>query len=160
MCHSETPFALFSERSPSCVTRSRCHRARWWHLCLYGRTCFLDELNQISTGHGAHQYQMTNLPEAKACREAEISYATLAMSTDYDCWHEGMTMSLWNRSLPPSKANVALAQTSSDMPSQITELVGPHPQKGLLASAFITDKSKVPAERIETLKPIVGPYFQ
>lgn len=32
---------------------------------------------------------MTNLQEAKLAREAEISYATLAMSTDYDCWHEG-----------------------------------------------------------------------
>jgi 5'-methylthioadenosine phosphorylase len=31
---------------------------------------------------------MTNLPEAKLAREAEICYATVAMSTDYDCWHE------------------------------------------------------------------------
>ena len=32
---------------------------------------------------------MTNLQEAKLAREAEISYATLAMVTDYDCWYEG-----------------------------------------------------------------------
>ncbi|MCA9810919.1 MAG: S-methyl-5'-thioadenosine phosphorylase, partial [Candidatus Dadabacteria bacterium] len=32
---------------------------------------------------------MTNMPEAKLAREAEICYATLALSTDYDCWHEG-----------------------------------------------------------------------
>ena len=31
---------------------------------------------------------MTNMPEAKLAREAEISYATIAMVTDYDCWHE------------------------------------------------------------------------
>ena len=31
---------------------------------------------------------MTNMPEAKLAREAEICYATLALATDYDCWHE------------------------------------------------------------------------
>jgi 5'-methylthioadenosine phosphorylase len=34
---------------------------------------------------------MTNLQEAKLAREAEIAYATLALVTDYDCWHEGTT---------------------------------------------------------------------
>ena len=32
---------------------------------------------------------MTNLPEAKLAREAELAYATLALATDYDCWYEG-----------------------------------------------------------------------
>ena len=32
---------------------------------------------------------MTNLPEARLAREAELSYATMALATDYDCWHEG-----------------------------------------------------------------------
>jgi 5'-methylthioadenosine phosphorylase len=36
---------------------------------------------------GAHVIGMTNLPEAKLAREAQIAYATLAMVTDYDCWH-------------------------------------------------------------------------
>jgi 5'-methylthioadenosine phosphorylase len=38
---------------------------------------------------GVHVIGMTNLQEAKLAREAEICYATLAMATDYDCWHEG-----------------------------------------------------------------------
>jgi 5'-methylthioadenosine phosphorylase len=37
---------------------------------------------------GATVIGMTNLPEAKLAREAEIAYATLALVTDYDCWHE------------------------------------------------------------------------
>ena len=41
-----------------------------------------------STGAGAsHVIGMTNMPEAKLAREAELPYATLALSTDYDCWH-------------------------------------------------------------------------
>ncbi len=39
---------------------------------------------------GAHVIGMTNMPEAKLAREAEICYATIAMVTDYDCWHAGV----------------------------------------------------------------------
>jgi len=41
---------------------------------------------------------MTNMPEAKLAREAEICYATLALATDYDCWHETRTMCRSTRS--------------------------------------------------------------
>ena len=52
---------------------------------------------QFSTRAESHLYRswgcdvvgMTNLQEAKLAREAELAYATLAMATDYDCWHEG-----------------------------------------------------------------------
>jgi 5'-methylthioadenosine phosphorylase len=37
---------------------------------------------------GVHVIGMTNMPEAKLAREAELPYATLALATDYDCWHE------------------------------------------------------------------------
>ncbi len=37
---------------------------------------------------GASVIGMTNLPEAKLAREAELCYATVALVTDYDCWHE------------------------------------------------------------------------
>lgn len=43
--------------------------------------------SELYRSWGAHVIGMTNLPEAKLAREAEIAYATLAMSTDYDCWH-------------------------------------------------------------------------
>ena len=40
-------------------------------------------------GWGCDVIGMTNMPEAKLAREAELPYATMAMVTDYDCWHEG-----------------------------------------------------------------------
>ena len=45
--------------------------------------------SELYRSWGAHVIGMTNMPEAKLAREAEICYATIAMVTDYDCWHEG-----------------------------------------------------------------------
>ena len=131
------------------------------YICMEGPAFSTRAESNLYRSWGASVIGMTNLPEAKLAREAEISYATLAMSTDYDCWHEGHDDVTVEQVIATVKANVALAQNIIRYAvPKITELVGPHPQKGLLASAFITDKSKVPAERIEALKPIVGPYFQ
>ncbi|MGB8274701.1 MAG: S-methyl-5'-thioadenosine phosphorylase [Alphaproteobacteria bacterium] len=63
--------------------------------CLYGGTYLVMEGPQFSTraeselyrAWGADVIGMTNMPEAKLAREAEICYATVAMVTDYDCWH-------------------------------------------------------------------------
>ena len=62
-----------------------------------GGTYLVMEGPQFSTRAESHLYRqwgcdvigMTNMPEAKLAREAEICYATVAMVTDYDCWHEG-----------------------------------------------------------------------
>ncbi|MCZ6609319.1 MAG: S-methyl-5'-thioadenosine phosphorylase [Alphaproteobacteria bacterium] len=45
--------------------------------------------SELYRSWGAHVIGMTNMPEAKLAREAEICYATVAMVTDYDCWREG-----------------------------------------------------------------------
>ena len=63
----------------------------------YGGTYLAMEGPQFSTKAESHMYRswgcdvigMTNMPEAKLAREAELPYATVAMVTDYDCWHEG-----------------------------------------------------------------------
>ena len=62
-----------------------------------GGTYLAMEGPQFSTKAESHMYRawgcdvigMTNMPEAKLAREAELPYATMAMVTDYDCWHEG-----------------------------------------------------------------------
>ena len=53
---------------------------------------------------------MTNLPEAKLAREAEICYATLAMVTDYDCWHETEEAVSGEAVMEVMRQNVAMAQ--------------------------------------------------
>ena len=62
-----------------------------------GGTYLAMEGPQFSTKAESHMYRswgcdvigMTNMPEAKLAREAELPYATVAMVTDYDCWHDG-----------------------------------------------------------------------
>src|SRR3989337_4525519 len=53
---------------------------------------------------------MTNIPEAKLAREAEICYATVALSTDYDCWHETEESVTLEAIMSTIKANVAMAK--------------------------------------------------
>lgn len=59
------------------------------YVCMEGPQFSTRAESQMYRGLGAHVIGMTNLQEAKLAREAEICYATLAMSTDYDCWYEG-----------------------------------------------------------------------
>ena len=67
---------------------ARVHRGG--HLRLHRRPAVLDAAPRAaSTASGASSViGMTTMPEAKLAREAELPYATLALATDYDCWHE------------------------------------------------------------------------
>jgi 5'-methylthioadenosine phosphorylase len=101
---------------------------------------------------------MTNLAEAKLCREAEIAMATLAMITDYDCWkidEEAVTAHAVHAHLT---ANAAAAK-------QIIARAIPHipveaswPEHRALDSALATDRSIWPAETVAKLRPILGRF--
>ena len=59
------------------------------YVCIEGPTFSTRAESLLFQAAGASIVGMTNLPEARLAREAEIAYATLALSTDFDCWHEG-----------------------------------------------------------------------
>jgi 5'-methylthioadenosine phosphorylase len=59
------------------------------YVCMEGPQFSTRAESKLYRSWGVDVIGMTNLQEAKLAREAEIAYATLAMSTDYDCWHEG-----------------------------------------------------------------------
>jgi 5'-methylthioadenosine phosphorylase len=59
------------------------------YVCMEGPQFSTRAESNLYRSWGADIIGMTNLQEAKLAREAEISYATLAMVTDYDCWREG-----------------------------------------------------------------------
>jgi 5'-methylthioadenosine phosphorylase len=102
---------------------------------------------------------MTNLQEAKLAREAEICYVTVAMVTDYDCWHpehDAVEVTDIIRVLTLNAANAArvVAEAVRAMPAARECKCG-----SSLAHALITDKKLVPAATIRKLEPIVGKYF-
>ncbi|HZO11755.1 MAG TPA: S-methyl-5'-thioadenosine phosphorylase [Polyangiaceae bacterium] len=58
------------------------------YVCMEGPQFSTRAESRVYRSWGVHLIGMTNMPEAKLAREAELPYATLALATDYDCWHE------------------------------------------------------------------------
>jgi 5'-methylthioadenosine phosphorylase len=105
---------------------------------------------------GFHVIGMTNLPEAKLAREAEIACATLAMITDYDAWRvdeEPVTAEIVGAHLRNNieTARALLADVIPTIP-----LVADWPEHRALEGAIMTDRASWPAETLESLRPILG----
>jgi len=103
---------------------------------------------------------MTALPEAKLAREAEIAYAVLATSTDYDCWHQGEDEVSVDAVIAILQANVARVRATvlalaARLPATCAELPWPR----ALAGALITDPAKIPALTRARLDLIIGHYI-
>jgi 5'-methylthioadenosine phosphorylase len=108
---------------------------------------------------GADVIGMTNLQEAKLAREAEICYATIALVTDYDCWHpdhDSVTVDLIIANLTQN------AKTAQQIIAGAVERL-PYERTCECASALkyalITRPDAVPARTREELAPIVGKYL-
>jgi len=78
--------------------------------------------SRLYQGWGCDVIGMTNLPEAKLAREAELPYATVAMVTDYDCWHETEGPVEVSKVLAVMKKNTANA---SRLAEAVAEMLGP-----------------------------------
>jgi len=103
---------------------------------------------------------MTNLQEAKLAREAEICYATLALVTDYDCWHpehDSVTVDMIVRNLTHN------AETARRIIADaVTRVPGERacPCANALATAIITRPDVVPEDARRDLALIVGKYLK
>ncbi len=103
---------------------------------------------------------MTNLQEAKLAREAEICYATLALVTDYDCWHpdhDSVTVDLIIANLTQ---NAVTAQKT--IAGAVERIAGARTCacKDALATAIITQAPLIPAQTKKDLAPIIGKYMK
>ncbi len=121
----------------------------------------------FSTRAESHMYRsfdvsvigMTNLTEAKLAREAEICYGVIALSTDYDCWHESHDDVSVDAILTIIKNNVA---TAKNIIRQAVRRIGGKrscPCASALQHAVISDKSMIPTATRENLELIVGKYL-
>lgn len=129
------------------------------YLCMEGP--------QFSTQAESHLYRqwgmdvigMTNLQEAKLAREAEICYVTLALSTDYDCWHGGHDAVTVEQVIAVLQQNVMLSQeilrrTVPKIPEKRSCPCGT-----ALENAILTDRTMIAPETKERLKFILGKYL-
>ncbi len=99
---------------------------------------------------------MTNLPEAKLAREAEIALATLAMITDYDCWKIEEEPVNAQTVVGHLLANAAAAKEILAAAIPRIPLVPDWPEHHALEMALMTDRSLWPAETVERLRPILA----
>ncbi|MCC6140215.1 MAG: S-methyl-5'-thioadenosine phosphorylase [Nitrospira sp.] len=80
------------------------------YLCMEGPQFSTKAESRLYRQWGVDVIGMTNMPEAKLAREAEICYATMALATDYDCWHETQEAVTVEAILATLHKNVALAK--------------------------------------------------
>ncbi len=100
------------------------------------------------------------MPEAKLAREAEICYATIALVTDYDCWHEEEEIVTIEAVIANLMKNVHNARQI--LRSAVRSLPLPRNCEcaTAMANGVITHKEFAPAETLENLKLIVGKYIR
>jgi 5'-methylthioadenosine phosphorylase len=130
------------------------------YICMEGPQFSTKAESNVYRSWGADVIGMTNLQEAKLAREAEICYATIAMVTDYDCWHphhDSVTVEQIVAVLGKNAENAAkvVQQTVAAMPKSRSCKCG-----SALAHAILTDPTKIPAATKEKLKLIVGKYLK
>ena len=106
---------------------------------------------------GASIIGMTNMPEAKLAREAEMSYATIALSTDYDCWHEDEKDVDVESVIALVKRNAKLARTI--ITKAVSQIEGKSPFSEILKTSIISDLKYVPKETLNRLELFVGKYI-
>lgn len=130
------------------------------YICIEGPQFSTRAESNIYRSWGMDVIGMTNVNEAKLAREAEICYATIALSTDYDCWHEEEESVTVESVLEVLKKNVQMAQQI------IAESVAMMPEKrecacgNILENAILTNKEIIPEEIKKNLKFIIGKYIK
>jgi 5'-methylthioadenosine phosphorylase len=147
--------AILADASVHCGVKV--HR-RGTYVCIEG-----PQFSTLAEAHVHRQLRfevigMTNVTEAKLAREAELCYATIAMITDYDCWHpehESVTATQIIATLNQNTENAqhVLRQAVREMPAERKCKCG-----SALRHALVTDLKLVPAATKKRLSAIIGKY--
>jgi 5'-methylthioadenosine phosphorylase len=129
------------------------------YLCIEGPQFSTKAESNLYRSWGMDVIGMTNLQEAKLAREAEICYATLAMITDYDCWHPT------HDSVTVEQIVAVLMKNAEHACQVVKAAVASMPKQrrcrcgSALADAIITDRTKIPAAARERLKLLLDKYL-
>ena len=130
------------------------------YLCMEGPQFSTKAESNLYRSWGMDVIGMTNLQEAKLAREAEICYVTVAMVTDYDCWHPH------HDSVTVDQIVAVLLKNAENACNVVREAVAAMPKVrsckcgSALAHAVLTESKLIPAVTRERLKLILGKYLQ
>jgi len=130
------------------------------YVCMEGPQFSTRAESNVYRSWGADVIGMTNLQEAKLAREAELCYVTVAMVTDYDCWHPH------HDSVTVDQIVAVLVKNAENAAKVVRESVAAMSKSRsckcgvALAHAILTERDKIPAATREKLKLIVGKYLE
>ncbi len=132
------------------------------YICIEGPNFSTRAESNIYRNWGVDIIGMTNVPESRLAREAEICYGTVALATDYDCWFEGHDDVSAEAVMTVVKKNVATAREI--IRTAVEQIVQQRQQRNCpcaeaLKFAIMTDKSLIPATTKQALEPIIGKYL-
>ena len=140
-------------------TGARVHRGGTY-VCMEGPQFSTLAESKLYRTWGADIIGMTNLQEAKLAREAEIAYSTMALVTDYDCWHpdhDSVTVEMIINNLTQN------AKTAQQVIARVVEQLEVEtrdPAHSALATAIITRPDAIPEQTKRDLAPITGKYIK
>ncbi len=139
-------------------TGARVH-PRGTYICIEGPQFSSKAESEIYRNWGVDVIGMTNMPEAKLAREAELCYATVALVSDYDVWHESEAAVSVEVVIANLMKNVA---TAKELIRRVVPEVGPPrtcPCPHLLKNAVITPADAFPPATRRRLDLLIGKYF-
>ena len=146
------------EESCSTVEGLKVHRGGTY-LCMEGPAFSTKAESNVYRQWGMDIIGMTNLQEAKLAREAEIAYATLALVTDYDCWHEGHDDVSVDMVIEYLHKNVRNSQlVLKEAVKRVAAKNTPNPFEGATRSAIFTAPELWNPETAKKLEAIIGKY--
>ncbi|MCK5942394.1 MAG: S-methyl-5'-thioadenosine phosphorylase [Planctomycetes bacterium] len=130
------------------------------YLCMEGPLFSTRAESRLYRSWDVDVIGMTNLQEAKLAREAELAYATVALVTDYDCWHEVEGDVDVSAVLAVLKANADLAQqTVVELARAVGELDEPISAAGCMEHAVMTAPDRITPDARRRLELLIGKYL-
>lgn len=132
------------------------------YICIEGPNFSTRAESNIYRSWGVDIIGMTNLPESRLAREAEICYGTVALATDYDCWHEGHDDVSVDAVIAIIRQNVATARQIIKTAAE--KIVEQRSDRGCacaeaLKYAIMTETSLIPEDTRTALEPLLGKYL-
>jgi 5'-methylthioadenosine phosphorylase len=151
---------LLADVAESLMPTGRCLHRGGTYLCMEGPAFSTRAESELYRSWGCDVIGMTNHTEARLARECEIAYTTLAMSTDYDCWHtehESVTVEMVIDNL---KANAALAQQIVRVSAErVAAQRPPSSAHHALRHALMTPMAEVPTSTRARVDLLTAPYW-
>lgn len=130
------------------------------YICIEGPNFSTRAESNIYRSWGVDIIGMTNIPEARLAREAEICYGTIALATDYDCWHETHDDVSVEAVIAIIEQNVATARTIIKTAARRLDKQPGCACGGALEYAIMTQKDLIPESTRKNLQPIIGKYLK